>query len=61
MSITFSDLKEAYANASTKGADQFTLDNKEYATGYAKYLIQYLEMQKIKNRQVIEMVQQENI
>jgi len=58
MSIQFADLKEAYKNASTKGIDQFVLDNKEYVTGYAKYLIQYLEMKNVNDRQVIELVQE---
>lgn len=58
MSIQFADLKEAYKNASKKGIDQFTLDNKEYVTGYAKYLIQYLEMKNVNDRQVIELVQE---
>lgn len=59
MSITFGQLKKAYKNAVEKKAEQFTLDNKEYVTGYAKYLIQYLEMQKVKDRQAIELVQEE--
>ena len=58
MSIQFADLKEAYKNASTKGIDQFTLDNSVYVTGYAKYLIQYLEMKNVNDRQVIELVQE---
>jgi hypothetical protein len=59
MSILFSDLKESYANAVKKGVETFELDNSVYLTAYAKYLIQYLEMQKVNDRQVIELVQPE--
>jgi len=55
--ITFADLKAAYKTATEKGMDTFILDGKSYATGYAKYLIQYLEQRKVHNRQVIELVQ----
>jgi hypothetical protein len=59
MSIIFADLKEAYGNAVKKKEETFELDNSVYLTAYAKYLIQYLEMQKVNDRQVIELVQPE--
>ena len=54
MSILFSDLKEAYNNASKKGVETFELDNQVYVTLYAKYLIQYYEMQRIPNNMILE-------
>jgi hypothetical protein len=38
-------LKAAYANAQKHGAESFYLDNDEFVTAYAKYLIEYLDLQ----------------
>lgn len=54
MSITLADLEEAYKNASKKGEGTFELDNCVYITQYAKYLIQYYEMQRIPNNMILE-------
>ena len=54
MTIIFSDLKEAYENAVKKREETFLLDNKEYLTLYAKYLIQYLELQECPEQMEIE-------
>lgn len=38
-------LKAAYVLAVAKGDESFTLDGNQYLAAYAKYLIEYLEMQ----------------
>jgi hypothetical protein len=50
--ITFSQeklqqLKDAYAVAVTEGRDQFTFEGHELLTSYAKYLIEYLTLDKL--------------
>jgi hypothetical protein len=59
MSILFADLKEAYANAVKKGVETFELDNQVYVTMYAKYLIQYFELQRIPNNMILSVEPQE--
>ena len=54
MSILFADPKEAYNNASKKNQEIFELDNQTYVTAYAKYLIQYYEMNRIPNNMILE-------
>jgi len=39
------ELKDAYDKAVKKGVETFFVDDKELVVGYAKYLIQYIEMQ----------------
>ena len=43
MTTTLKELRKAYARACKDHRDQFTHDGSEFVTGYAKYLIQYLE------------------
>ncbi len=38
-------LREAYDNAVHNSWDTFHWDGREYVTSYAKYLLQYLDMQ----------------
>jgi hypothetical protein len=40
-------LKDAYALAVTEGRDQFTFEGHELLTSYAKYLIEYLTLDKL--------------
>lgn len=40
-------LQEAYDAAAKVGAETFTFNDAEYVTGYAKYLLEYLEMRKV--------------
>ena len=58
MSILFADLKEAYINASKKGVETFELDNQVYVTQYAKYLIQYFELQRIPNNMILSVIRE---
>lgn len=44
---TVSALRRAYIRARDNNADTFTLDGNEFVTGYAKYLLQYFEMQNL--------------
>ena len=37
-------LKQAYAQAVEEEAEEFTFDGNVFVTGYAKYLIEYLEL-----------------
>ena len=39
--VTLKEFKKAYANAA--GKDQFEINGFQFVTGYAKYLIEYLE------------------
>jgi hypothetical protein len=39
----FQKFKKAYNEAVANGKDQFTFMGNEFVTGYAKYLIEYLE------------------
>lgn len=39
------ELKKAYSKAKEKGQNSFVFDDVELLVDYAKYLIQYLEMQ----------------
>jgi len=41
-------LKNAYANAVTDEQEQFEFEGLEFVTGYAKYLIMYLEAEFVK-------------
>jgi hypothetical protein len=48
-SITFNqetreELRVAYNEAVDNGRDSFTLNGREFVTGYAKYLLEYLDM-----------------
>lgn len=38
-------LRKAYNDAVEKRLDQFTFEGQEYITGYAKYLLEYLDME----------------
>lgn len=38
-------LRKAYSDAVEQKLDQFTFEGHEYVTGYAKYLLEYLDMQ----------------
>ena len=40
----FERLKKAYAQAVEEEAEEFTFDSNVFVTGYAKYLIEYLEL-----------------
>jgi hypothetical protein len=48
---TIKALKRAYKKACDGGNDTFILDGNEFVTGYAKYLLQYFEMQKLTDDQ----------
>jgi hypothetical protein len=61
MSILFADLKEAYTNACKKGKETFNLDNQTYVTVYAKYLIQYLEMQECPDNMILEVAPKKEV
>jgi hypothetical protein len=54
MTITFSDLKKAYDNAVAEGRPEFQIETHQFATGYAKYLIEWLDMQKCPTTMVLE-------
>ena len=41
----YHNLKKQYEKAVEKGEEQFTFEGNEYLTAYAKYLLQYCEMQ----------------
>ena len=41
---TLKDLKRAYRKAVKQNADTFKIEKYEFVTGFAKYLIEYLEM-----------------
>jgi hypothetical protein len=43
-------MKDAYDRAKATGRDQFNFEGNRYVTGYAKYLIEYLE-DKLKEQQ----------
>lgn len=46
ININLPEFKIAYEKAVEENKDVFTYRNKEFATGYAKYLIEYLETKK---------------
>ena len=41
---TLKDLKRAYRKAVKKNMDTFKIEKYEFVTGFARYLIEYLEM-----------------
>ena len=59
MTVTFAQLKQAYKNAVVREKKEFDLDDKQFVTGYAKYLIEYLEMQKCPDKKKIEFTQED--
>ena len=46
----FKYFKRAYARANNGGIEQFKFQGNDFVTGYAKYLIQYLEGQYDKSK-----------
>ena len=50
---TIKALKRAYIRARDSNADTFIIDGNEFVTGYAKYLLQYFEMQSLPDDQDI--------
>lgn len=52
----FKELKKAYINATTEKKDIFEIDGHQFVVGYAKYLIEHLENQKVKDFQEINFV-----
>lgn len=51
------ELKNAYAMAKRRGADQFELDGHPLIMAYAKYLIEYLE-QNFNNHKKVDNIQE---
>ena len=40
------ELEKAYSEADAEGKEIFLLDGREWLTGYAKYVIQYINIKK---------------
>ena len=55
MTLLFADLKEACRNAQKKKEDIFIVDNNVLVTRFAKYMIEYLEMQSCPDDMQIEL------
>lgn len=43
MTFLVGDLREAYRNAKSRNDISFMLDNRDYLTDYAKYLVEYCD------------------
>ena len=51
---TLKQLKQLYAQAEKKGDSEFVFEGKTLVTNFAKYLIEYLELQKLdKNQELV--------
>jgi len=59
MKIQLNELKNAYDNAKKKKLKKFMLYDFELMTDYAKYLIQYLEGEGIKDEQLFVLEDEE--
>ena len=51
---TVKDLRKAYENAVREGKDTFSINGYDFVTGYAKYLLQYLEMRDVPDDKVLK-------
>lgn len=51
---TVKDLRKAYEKAVREGKDTFTIDGYNFVTGYAKYLLQYIEMRGVPDDKVLK-------
>lgn len=58
MEIKFKELKKRYKEAKENSITSFFIEDKEILTSYAKYLIEYCEMQGLQDESIINLVEQ---